>query len=270
MTGTELDRTTGHAAPIIDRFARFGFAVKGIVTILIGALALRYALGWGGDIAGPRGAIEGLIDEPFNQLILAVLATGLASYAFWMFVEAIIDPEQKGSGFRGLAERAAFFVTGVGYGLLANVTVNLLLGRNGAAGMDLDDLAATALTPRVGRWFVGLTGVAIMVAGVLQLRLGVTTAFRNILTQGMSGVERAITIVVGALGYVTLGVLSMMVGYSLVEVALRYDPSEAGGWEEALWLLSTVVEGRWLLGLVSAGLIFYGFYFVLLMRYRAL
>jgi hypothetical protein len=83
-------------------------------------------------------------------------------------------------------------------------------------------------------------------------------------------VERAITIVVGALGYVTLGVLSMMVGYSLVEVALRYDPSEAGGWEDALWLLSTVVEGRWLLGLVSAGLIFYGFYFVLLMRYRAL
>jgi hypothetical protein len=136
--------------------------------------------------------------------------------------------------------------------------------------MDLDDLAATALTPRVGRWFVGLVGVAIMVAGVLQLRLGVTTAFRNILTQGMSGVELAITIVVGALGYVTLGVLSMMVGYSLVEVALRYDPSEAGGWEDALWLLSTVVEGRWLLGLVSAGLIFYGFYFVLLMRYRAL
>ncbi|HJR17292.1 MAG TPA: DUF1206 domain-containing protein [Gemmatimonadales bacterium] len=270
MTGTELDRATGHAAPIIDRFARFGFAVKGIVTILIGALALRYALGWGGDVTGPRGALEVLVAKPFDQLILAVLAAGLACYAFWMFVEAIVDPEQKGFGFPGLAERVAFFVTGLGYALLANVTVNLLLGRDGPGGVDLDDLAATVLTPRVGRWFVGLVGVIVMIAGLLQLRLGVTADFRNTLRQGMARVERAITMAAGVLGYVTLGVLSMMVGYSLVQVAILYDPSEAGGWEEALWLLDSLVEGRWLLGLVSAGLILYGFYFVLLMRYRSL
>ena len=61
-----------------------------------------------------------------------------------------------------------------------------------------------------------------------------------------------------------------MVGYSLVQVAVRYDPSRAGGWDEALTLLAGWEQGRWLLGIVSAGLILYGFYFVLLMRYRAL
>jgi hypothetical protein len=31
-----------------------------------------------------------------------------------------------------------------------------------------------------------------------------------------------------------------------------------------------VVHGPWLLGLASLGLIFYGFYFILLVRYRSL
>lgn len=61
-----------------------------------------------------------------------------------------------------------------------------------------------------------------------------------------------------------------LIGYSLVQVAVRYDPSGAGGWDEALTLLAGSEQGRWLLGIVSAGLILYGFYFVLLMRCRAL
>lgn len=270
MNGTELEQAAGDAAPVIDRFARFGFAAKGVVTILIGTLALRYALGWGGDVTGPRGAIEILLDEPFGHLIIGLLATGLAAYALWMFVEAFIDPERKGAGFQGLAERIAFFVTGVGYCLLGWATVNLLLGSNRGGGMDLDDLAATLLTPRVGRWMIGLIGAIVMTAGLLQLRLGITARFRHIIRQGLSQAERLLIVASGSMGYVTLGVLSLLVGYSLVEVAVRYDPSEAGGWDEALWLLATMVEGRWLLAVASVGLIFYGLYFVLLMRYRAL
>jgi hypothetical protein len=119
VTGTELDHAAGGAAPLIDRIARFGFATKGVVTILIGAFALRYALGLGGAVTGPEGAIKALLDEPFGETILAVLATGLAGYALWMFVEAFLDPERKGAGFQGLAERVAFFVTGVAHLLLS-------------------------------------------------------------------------------------------------------------------------------------------------------
>ncbi|MGH7509938.1 MAG: DUF1206 domain-containing protein [Gemmatimonadales bacterium] len=270
VTGSELQRRAGGVAPVIDRFARFGFAIKGIVTILIGALALRYALGRGGDVTGPEGAIKVLRNEPFGQIILAVLAAGLAAYALWMFVEAIMDPERKGTSFQGLAERVAFFVTGIGYALLAQATVNLLLGRKLTGGMSLDDLAAAILTPHVGRWSVGLVGAIVMTAGLLQLRLGITAGFRHILHPDLSKLERIVTIVTGRIGYVTLGVLSLLVGYSLIQVAVRYDPSEAEGWDEALAFLGNLAEGRWPLTVASAGLIFYGFYFVLLMRYRAL
>jgi Domain of Unknown Function (DUF1206) len=270
VSGIELERATGAAAPVIDRFARFGFAAKGIVTILIGALALRYALGRGGGITGPHGAIEALLGEPWSDLILVVLAAGLMGYALWMFVEAFFDPERKGTGFQGLAERVAFFVTGLGYTLLAHATVQLLLGNHGAGGIDSDEVAARVLTPVVGRWTVGLVGSIVMVAGVLQVRLGVTAGFRHILRRSLSTIERVVVLVCGSLGYLAFGVLSLLVGYSFVQVALQYDPSEAGGWDEALWLLDSLVEGRWLLGLVAAGLILHGFYWVFLMRYRAL
>jgi hypothetical protein len=270
VTGSELKRAVGGAAPLIDRFARFGFAMKGIVTIQIGALALRYALGWGGEVTGPGGALELLLREPFGKMILVVLATGLAAYALWMFVAAILDPERKGTSLQGLAERIAFFVTGIGYALLARGTFNLLFAGSVTGGMTLEDLAAAVLTPHVGRWLVGLSGAVVMTAGVLQLRLGITAGFRHTLRPIGSTPWRFAIFTTGILGYITLGVLSLMVGYSLVRVAVDYNPAEAGGWDAALWLLVGLTEGRWLLGLVSAGLICYGLYFVVLMRYRKL
>jgi len=257
-------------APVLDRLTRFGFGAKGAVTVLVGGLALRYALGMGGTITGQRGAIQRVLDEPFGRIILAVLAAGLAGYALWMFVGAIMDPERKGRGLPGIAERIGFFVNGIGYTFLAYATVKLSLRRDDGGGMDLDHLAATVLTPRVGRWLVGLVGAIVMVAGLLQLRLGMTGRFRASLRPGLSTLERVITTVSGSLGYMTLGVLSLIVGYSLVRVAVDYDPSEAGGWGEALWLLSGLWEGRWLLGVAAVGLILYGLYFVLLVRYREL
>lgn len=270
LTGSELDRAVGGAAPLIDRLARFGFAIKGIVTILIGALALRYALGWGGDVTGPGGALKALLRERLGGLILGMLAVGLAAYALWMFVEALVDPERKGTSLQGLAERIAFLVTGVGYTLLSRAAFYLLFDRSAADGMALEDLAAAVLTPYFGRWVVGLVGAAVMIAGALQLRLGVTAGFRPTFRPPTSIVWMTAIFSTGIFGYITLGVLSLMVGYSLVQAAVEYAPSEAGGWDEALWLIVGLVEGRLLLGITAIGLICYGFYFVLLMRFRRL
>jgi hypothetical protein len=82
--------------------------------------------------------------------------------------------------------------------------------------------------------------------------------------------ERLATDVSGRVGYATLGLLSLIIGWSLLQVAVQYDPSEADGWEDALWLLAGVGRGQWLLAGAATGLICYGLYFVLQMRYRRL
>ena len=52
MTHPDLQRTTGPAAATLDVVTRIGFGAKGIVTILVGVLALRFALRRGGEITG--------------------------------------------------------------------------------------------------------------------------------------------------------------------------------------------------------------------------
>lgn len=275
MTGREapdsrgLQRVAGGAAPLVGRLARFGFGAKGLVTILVGALAFRFALGRGGLVTGMQGAIQSLLDEPFGQAFLIVLAAGLAGHALWMFLAALADADRKGRGWQGIVERIAFFVTGIGYALLAYGTLELLSGQGGG-GQDIDAIAARVLTPHLGRGLVGLAGAIVMVAGVLQLRLAIRAGFRDSFRRGLTALERRILVVSGRAGYASLGVLSLMVGYSLLRVAIDYDPSEARGWDEALRLLSRLGEGGWPLVVVAVGLILYGFFFVLLARYRAL
>ncbi len=269
MTHAGLERVAGGAAPFLDRVTRLGFATKGLLTILVGALALRHALGRGGALTGQEGAIRALRDHPLGRWAMIVLCVGLAAYALWMFVAATADPERKGTSVTGVAERLAFVATGIGYALLAYAALNLLLG-NGGSGEDLDDIAASVLTPVFGRWLVGLVGAIVMTAGLLQVRLGVTAGFREQLRRDLSRAVRTITIVSGRLGYMALGVLSLLVGLSLVRVALEYDPSEAGGWDEALGLLAGVGEGGWALIAAAIGLMLYGVYFVLLVKAKAL
>jgi hypothetical protein len=270
VTHPDLRRATGPAAPALDVVTRVGFAAKGIVTILVGVLALRHALRRGGEITGQQGAVERVLGEPFGRLMLVALAVGLAAYALWMFVAAFVDPERKGKSFQGIAERLGFFVTGIGYALLALTAFKLLLGQRGDGGLDLQHVLATVLTPHIGRVLVGLVGLIVMTAGVLQLRLGITGRFRKNLQTGRSRLARLTTSISGRVGYLTLGILSLIGGWSLVEVAIEYDPSEAGGWSEALGLLSGIGQGRWLLAAAALGLICYGLYFLLQVRYRRL
>lgn len=269
MTDAGLERVAGDAAPLLDRLTRLGFATKGLLTILVGVLALLHALGQGGRLTGQEGAARTLVVQPFGQVALIVLTVGLSGYAVWMFVSAFVDPQGKGTGITGVVERAAFFVTGLGYAALAFGSLNLLLG-TGASGTDLDDLAASVLTPIFGRWLVGLAGVAVVTAGAFQIRLGITAGFRHDLRQDLSALWRWITVTCGRVGYVALGVLSLLVGSSLVRVGLEYDPSEAQGWDEALGLLSRFGQGDWVLAAAAVGLILYGAYFVLLVRVRPL
>ena len=270
MTNAGLERVAGEAAPALARATRLGFGAKGLLTIIVGVLALRHALGRGGELTGQEGAIRSLRDQPLGRITMVVLVTGLAAYALWMFVAAFVDPERKGRRLAGIAERVAFFVTGIGYALLAWAGLRLLLGNARGSGTGLDELAAYVLTPVAGRWLVGLVGATVMIAGVLQVRLGLTAGFRENLRRDLSKLMRAATMVSGRIGYLALGVLSLLVGSSFVRVALEYDPSEAGGWDEALGMLSTFGQGTWALGAAAAGLVLYGVYFVLLVKAKAL
>jgi Domain of Unknown Function (DUF1206) len=257
------------ANPIIDRIARLGFVANGVVVLIVGALALRFVLGFGQGVAGPEEALASLPRQPFGRITLAIVSLGLWAYAFWKLVQAIVDPEHKGTGFVGVMERVGFGFTALAYITLGIAGLQLLLGDQVGGTGDPEELAARILEPHFGRWVVGLFGGIILLAGALQVRMGVTARFRHTLAlDRMSRTEAMVVLALGCTGYLALGIVSSVIGYFLIRVALLYNPEAAGGWQEALALLGGLDPDRWVLGAVAAGVVSYGLFFVMLVRYR--
>src|SRR5512141_1404178 len=103
-------RHMGHAAanPWVERLARFGYLMRGLVYATIGVLALELAPGNGGQATTQSGAIAMLGSQPFGKILLILIVVGLASYSLWGFIHAIFDPLHRGSDAKGIVARIGF------------------------------------------------------------------------------------------------------------------------------------------------------------------
>jgi hypothetical protein len=99
------ERAARKAGPWIEGLARIGYMAKGAVYVVIGFLALREALGIGGETTGPSSAFRSIGSQPFGSIVVALLATGLAGYAVWKLVQGVMDPDEKGSDAHGTLRR---------------------------------------------------------------------------------------------------------------------------------------------------------------------
>ncbi|HEY0369992.1 MAG TPA: DUF1206 domain-containing protein [Chthoniobacterales bacterium] len=73
----------------IVRFCAFGFAARGVVFVVLGALVMQS--GWQSDptkARGMSGALDAVIAQPFGRSLFAVGAIGLAAYGIYCCVKA--------------------------------------------------------------------------------------------------------------------------------------------------------------------------------------
>src|SRR5512142_1099708 len=116
----QTGRQLSHAAanPWVERLARFGYLIRGLVYATIGVLAVQLALGTGGQATTQSGAIAMLGSQPSGKGLLILIVLGLASYSLWGFIRAIFDPLHRGNDFKGIVARLGFAFSGLSYGLL--------------------------------------------------------------------------------------------------------------------------------------------------------
>src|SRR5688500_11395859 len=87
----------------LQRFAKIGYAVKGLVYGLIGFLAIQVAAGQGGQLAGEHEAVRHVQGWPFGNVALVIIGVGLMGYAVWRSLEGILDVRRVGSDAWGIA-----------------------------------------------------------------------------------------------------------------------------------------------------------------------
>lgn len=276
ITGREVKRHVNaakrEAIPWVVWLARFGYAAKGVVYLVVGALALQAAIGSGGSTTGPEGALQRIGQQPFGQVLLILVAIGLFGYALWRLVQAWVDPEVVGSDMKGVAQRTGYAISGISYSFLGVVALRLVMGAAAAAGGDnqqTQDWTARLMALPFGRWLVGLIGLAVIGVGLFQIYYGYQAKFRKHLKlQEMSQATETWATRAGRFGYMARGVVYAIIGGFLINAARQFDPDQVGGIGEALAELAQQPYGPWLLGIVALGLIAYSLFAFVDARYR--
>lgn len=238
--------------------ARIGLVAKGISFAIVGALALKLALGDGGKATSREGALEQLARENgWGRLALGFLALGFLAYAGWRVAQAWRDDAwPKRLGYAG---RAAIYVA------LAWSAAKLAVGQGGSGSQNerARETTDTILAWPGGTWLVGSAGAIVIGVGVWNLYRGLTRRFED----KWQGFSRAGSLA-GVLGHCARFVVFGLIGVFAIKAARDFDPSAAVGFDGALQKLSRASYGPPLLGLTAAGLIAYGVYCLVDARYR--
>ena len=87
-------------------------------------------------------------------------------------------------------------------------------------------------------------------------------------TERMSETTKRWTTRAGVVGYGARAVVFALIGIFVVRAAWEYDPNEAVGLDGALQKLAHETFGPLLLGIVAAGLVAYGLFYLVKAAYR--
>jgi len=267
----EAERILQSARGWIVPLARFGYAAKGVVYLIIGGLAALAAFTGGGRTTDSRGAFEEILSQSYGKLLLGAVAVGMAAYAVWRFVQAVKDTENKGSDAKGIARRIGYAVIGVIHIGLAYSAAQLVFGSGGGSRGDAasKEWTATLLAQPFGQWLVGAVGLGFIAFAVSQFYKAYTTKFREKLkTNEMDEKTQTFATRAGQAGLSARGVVFGIVGVFLILAAWHSNAGEARGLSGALRALEQQSYGQWVLGIVALGLIAYGFYMLVQARYR--
>jgi hypothetical protein len=257
------------AAPWVSRLARYGYAAKGSVYIVVGWLALSAALGTGGATTDAEGALRAIFRQPFGALLLLLTGIGLLGYVTWRITQAVFDVEDKGVDARGLLKRLGYLASAVAYSGLALSALRQAIGLAATGGRSQEDWTAWVLVRPFGRWLVIAAGVVLAVLAVNAAVVAVRRLYRRKLKR--EEMTEAAWRWAGALavaGLLARGVVFGLLAAFFVQAGWDVDPKSAGGLSDVLVAIATQPQGPWLLGLMAAGLVAYGLYALVEARYR--
>ena len=254
--------------PWTERLARLGYAVQGLLYGAIGLLAVQAALGVRRAPEDAEGVMALIGRQPYGQVLLVVVAIGLAALALWGFARIVYDPLANERTVPRNMLRLGFLLSGLSYTTLVFTTLRVLLGlRIVPPGVGLttpERAAGDLLTTPWGPWLIGLLGLVVLIVGGVELvRAGRYNFQKELQRYRLSPDQARWACRLGRCGTAARGLVIVLVGLFLLQAAVFVNPEDVKGIDGALLALARQPYGPWLLALVALGLMAFGGYSLL-------
>lgn len=266
---TAREATTG---PYMGGLARLGYACKGLVYFVIGALAIQLVLGQGGTTTDQRGAIQTVATLPAGKVLLYIIVVGLVGFALWSVIQAVFDTESKGHKASGIVARVGYAITGISYAILGVGAFHFATNTGGVGKSNTQatqEWTALLLQLPFGVMLVILLGLIIIGVGVFLYVKAYQARFRQHLDMATVSFKLEKRLVfLGRFGYAALATVFVIIGIFLIVAALSHNPGRAKGLDAALAELIHHPLGPVWLGIVALGFVAYGVYSLVEARYR--
>jgi hypothetical protein len=256
-----------------ERMGQGGFVARGVLYAALGVVAFQVAWGNRSETADKGGALQLLERQPLGDALLLVVVAGLACYALWCLLEAVIerpDGRDGASAAKAWAKRAGYVGRAVAYAIACVTAVGVLRHESSGSGSGTErSLTATILGWGVaGQVLIGAVGLAFLAAGIWNAYRAVTTKFEDDLIVDSGPAARRAVTVAGVAGLLGRGVAFAAIGWFVVDAARSSDPTQPLGLDESLAELASGSWGPVAISLVAVGLILFGVFSLAQARWK--
>jgi uncharacterized membrane protein len=239
--------------------ARMGFAARGCIYLLVGALAIALTFGDYGNEPDQQGALQTLTQHPGGVVLVWLITIGLFGYALWRLTQAAFGVVGEG---RKIGPRLQALASGLIYLFFGFTAVRVAVGANaGSQAQRQQEWTGKVMQYAGGRWIIGIVGCVIVICGVALAVQGITRKFEDYLqTERMSRIQRRIVELLGIVGSIGRGVVFALAGLFVIIAAVTAKPDKARGLDQAFRKLLTMTGGPALVFVCGLGLVIFGLY----------
>jgi hypothetical protein len=258
------DRATDSDA--FEYTARAGFAVSGVLHLLVGYIIGRLAFTGGGN-ADQSGALATLGSQTGGAVMLWVAAVGLTALGLWRVAEAVIGSkpgERSGTKDDNPAwKRAKSAGLAIVNFAIAVSAARFAMGSGQSSGQQNAGMSAQLMQSGWGKALLIAVGLGVLAVGGYHVYKGVSQKF----LKDLKGSHGTPVVVTGVTGYVAKGLVLGGAGLLVIIATLQADPSKASGLDAAVKTLGQAPFGKFLLIAAALGIAAFGAYSFIRSRY---
>lgn len=251
--------TAEHTSDILEGVGQFGYVTRGVIYGLIGILVAN-TVRVGGSTTDPKGVIAEMGSQPFGQILLWTVAFGLAAYALFRGAWMVRDPEGTDEGFKKVARRVGYGISGILHGSLSFFTFRLAMGA-GKSGLTEKQRSAELMSYPGGSLALVIIGIIIGVVAFIHFKKAYSKDFMRHYGSARLQASRTRWLErIGQFGLAARGVTFAMIGWFLIKAGLDHNPREVVGLRGAFDELASQTYGSILLLVVALGFVAFGIY----------